>query len=143
MLRRSIDGSGAAAKNYVAPVGRSVDEASLLAGKAPAVEVSKSDADAIRDSQKLDWEGREPTTLRTDGFKFHSNGLSVENPEKEDGFLMAEVDDPTFKEDGNPYTLAAQNRARIEVLARKGYKNGDLKRIQIVEFRRQIDDEPA
>ena len=109
----------------------------------PAVEVDKTGADAIRDSQKLDWEGLEPITLRTDGFKFHSNGLSVENPDKEDGFLMADVDDPTFKEDGNPYTLAAQNRAQIEVLARKGYKNGELKRIQIVEFRRRIDDGAA
>lgn len=76
--------------------------------------------------------------LRTDGFKFHSNGLSVENPEY-DGFLMAEVVDPEFDEDGNAYTTAAGKRAMIEVLARKGYKNGSLSKLQILAFVREVD----
>lgn len=142
LLRRSIAGSGPAAKDYVAPVGRSVDTAAFLAGKAQPVNVDKADADAIRDSQKLDWKPLGLVWLRTDGFKFHSNGLSVENPES-DGFLMAEVDDPLFRDDGNPYTAAAQVRALIEVRARLGYKNGNLSKIQIVEFIRQIDDDAA
>lgn len=37
LLRRAIDGSGPAAKDYVAPVGRSVDKATFLSGAAPAV----------------------------------------------------------------------------------------------------------
>lgn len=140
LLRRAIGGSGPAAKDYVAPVGRSVDTATFLSGTAPPVTVNKSDAEAIRDSQKLDWQPLGSAVLRTDGFKFHSNGLSVENPEKE-GFLMADVVDPAFLDEANPYTVAAQTRARIEVLARKGYKNGSLAKIQIVGFQRQLDDE--
>lgn len=140
LLRRAIDGSGPAARDYVAPVGKSVDTATFLAGGSFPVTVGKDGADAIRDSQKLDWEALTPMVLRTDGFRFHSNGLSVENPEKEDGYLMADVDDPTFSDEANPYTLAAQTRARIRVRARMGYKNGKLSKIQIVEFIEQLDE---
>lgn len=139
ILRRAIDGSGASAVDYVAPVGKSVDTASFLAGSLTAITVTKDDADAIRDSQALDWQTLEASKLRTDGFKFHSNGLSVENPER-DGFMMAEVNDPAFEQESNAYTMAAQKRARIEVLARKGYKNGILAKIQIVQFIGEIDD---
>ncbi len=141
VLRRAIKGSGAAAVDYVAPIGKSVDTASFLSGDRPAITVDKEGADAIRDSQKLDWNSIENVVLRTDGFKFHSNGLSVENPEG-DGFMMAEVVDPAFEEESNAYTLAAQKKARIEVLARKGYKNGRLAKIQILNFGRELNDEP-
>jgi hypothetical protein len=57
----------------------------------------------------------------------------VENPEG-DGFIMAEVIDPVFEEESNPYTSAAQRRAKIEVLARKGYKNNALAKIQVLDF---------
>jgi hypothetical protein len=80
--------------------------------------------------------------LKTDGFKFHTNGLSVENPERE-GFLMAEVADPLFAEESNPYTVASQKRAKIEVLARKGYREDKLSKIQIIEFIREVDDNAA
>jgi hypothetical protein len=139
ILKRAIDGSGSAAVDYVAPVGRSVDTASFLSGNQPALTINKDDAEAIRDSQALDWRPIETTVLRTDGFKFHSNGLSVENPER-DGFLMADVSDPAFETESNPYTMAAQKRASIEVVARKGYKNGLLAKVQIVQFSKEIDD---
>lgn len=139
ILRRAIESSGSAAVDYVAPVGRSVDTASFLAGSQPAIMVKKDDADAIRDSQKLDWKPLEDTVLRTDGFKFHSSGLSVENPDRE-GFMMAEVIDPAFEEEANAYTMAAQKRANIKVLARKGYKNGHLAKLQIVEFIKEVDE---
>lgn len=77
--------------------------------------------------------------MRTDGFKFHSSGLSIENPES-DGFMMADVADPAFLEEANAYTMAAQKRSRIEVLARKGYKNGNLAKIQIVGFVKELND---
>ena len=70
---------------------------------------------------------------RTDGFKFHTNGLSIENPSGE-GYLMAEVKDPVFEEESNPYTVAAQKRAKIKVLARRGYKNKKLARVHILDF---------
>jgi len=140
ILRDAIAESGNAALDYVAPVGRSVDTASFLTKQGQEVVADKSDADAIRDSQKLDWQGLGNIVLETDGFKFHTSGLSVVNPDGE-GFMMAEVNDPTFEEESNDYTLAAQERAKIEVLARKGYKNGNLSKIQILDFVRKIDTE--
>lgn len=142
LLRASIMGSGAAAVDYVAPVGRSVDRASFYSGRATPVTTDKDDADAIRESQKLDWGSPQNEIVTTDGFKFHTGALSIENPDR-DGFLMAEVNDPVFEQDSNPYTVAAQKRARIEVLARRGYKNGKLARVLILNFVREIDDYAA
>lgn len=139
LLGRAISASGSAAVDYVAPVGRSVDTASFFSGAQAAITVTKDGADAIRDSQKLDWNPLASAIVRTDGFKFHSSGLSIENPESE-GFLMADVADPSFLEEANAYTMAAQKRSRIEVLARKGYKNGNLAKVQIVGFVKELDD---
>jgi hypothetical protein len=75
--------------------------------------------------------------LRTDGFKFHTNGLSIENPEGE-GYLMAKVSDPAFLEPENAYTEAAQRRSQIVVLARRGYQDGKLVRIDIVDFKNEV-----
>jgi hypothetical protein len=51
---------------------------------------------------------------------------------------MARVYDPRFQEAENPYTEAASRHAEIVVLARRGYKNGELVRIDIVDFVREI-----
>jgi hypothetical protein len=139
LLRFAIMGSGKAAADYVAPIGRSVDTASFLSGT-QRVDTDKSEAEEIRDSQKLDWSTLEKEVVTTDGFKFHSNGLSIVNPDR-DGFMMAEVNDPAFEEESNPYTQAAQRRGKIEVLARRGYKNGRLARIQILDFIKECQDE--
>jgi hypothetical protein len=141
LLRTIISSSGNAAVDYVAPIGRSVDTATFLVGNSSPVKINKDDADLIRDSQKLDWQTPRNEVLRTDGFKFHTSGLSIENPERE-GFLMADVVDPVFEEESNNYTVAAQRRAQIEVLARRGYKNGKLAKIQILDFVREIDEQP-
>ena len=138
LLRASIMGSGAAAVDYVAPIGRSVDTASFVAGALPAVRTNKDDADAIRESQKVDWHSPRNEVVTTDGFKFHTGALSIENPDS-GGFLMAEVNDPVFEQVSNPYTVAAQKRARIEVLARRGYKNGKLSRVIILDFIREFE----
>ena len=138
ILRAAIAGSGRAATDYVAPIGRSVDTASFVAGDGAGVQVNADDAELIRESQKLDWSPLAEATLRTDGFRFHTNGLSVENPDG--GFLMAEVNDPVFEEEANPYTVAAGKRGAIAVTARFGRKNERIARIQIVEFKREIDD---
>lgn len=142
LFRRGIVSNGPAAENFVAPIGESVDTSTFYAGKAPASVIRLADAEAIRDSQKVDWQTPRQEVFTTDGFKYHTSGLSIENPETE-GFLMAEVKDPIFLDDGNAYTLAAQKRARIEVLARRGYKNGKLSRIHILDFVREINDEAA
>lgn len=101
LLRITIFGSGSAAVDYVTPVGRSVDRVSLAAGDAPPVSADKKDAEAIRESQKLDWSSPKNEVVTTDGFKFHTSAPSIVNPDR-DGFLMAEVNDPVFEEESNP-----------------------------------------
>lgn len=138
VLRAAISASGQAAADYVAPVGRSVDTAKFVSGGADPVIVDSDDAEAIRNSQKLDWTSIEEFSVRTDGFRFHTSGLSVENPDG--GFLMAEVDDELFNDEDNPYTVAAAKRGRILVKGKIGRKGERIARIKIYEFVRALDD---
>jgi hypothetical protein len=140
LFRRSITSNGPAAIDFVAPMGRSVSTASFAGSQNAPLLVSVEDADLIRDSEKLTWSEVRNLVLETDGFKFHTNGLSVVNPERE-GFLMADVNDPAFEEEANVYTNAAQQKAKIEVLARRGYKDAKLVKIQILDFVGEINDE--
>ena len=124
-------------EQFAAPIGPSVTEAKLTPGLSPPVTINSDDAAAIRDMAELVWEPLAEIVLRTDGFKFHTSGLSIEHPDK-DGFLMAKVTDPRFEKPENVYTEAAQRRSEILVLARRGYKNGELVRIDIVDYIREL-----
>ena len=141
IARETIPTLSHAAELLVAPVGNSVRTLDMRYGDNPSVQIEEEQADAIRDYNKLDWTAVNNLALITDGFKYHTNGLRVENPET-DGFLMADVIDPAFEEESNPYTQAAQKKAKIEVLARRGYKNQKLSKIQIVDYVRILDDTP-
>ena len=118
-------------------MGRSVDSASFIAGRHDPTRIGVNEADAIRASNELDWGPIGEMELRTDGFKFHTSGLSVEHPDR-DGYLMAKVSDPSFAKEENAYTEASQRRSRIVVLARRGYRNGVLQQLDIVDFVREI-----
>jgi len=124
-------------EQFVAPVGLSVGSATFRPGRALPVIFGTQEANVIRELGDLTWEPLAEIVLRTDGFRFHTGGLSIENPERT-GFLMARVHDPRFDEAQNPYTEAANRRSEIVVLARRGYKNGELVKIDIVDFIREI-----
>ncbi|GAA0870260.1 hypothetical protein GCM10009116_20960 [Brevundimonas basaltis] len=124
-------------EQFVAPVGRSVTSATFAPAGARSVSVNLEDADAIRASGEVSWTDLQEVQLKTDGFRFHTSGLSIENPER-DGYLMAKVSDPRFEQQENAYTAAAQRRAEIVVLARKGYRGDELVKIDIVDFRREL-----
>lgn len=136
-LRDTIAMQARAIEQFVSPIGPSVDSATIYPIRATPALVTTSDADAIRETMKLDWQPIDELVLRTDGFRFHTGGLSVENPER-DGFLMARVLDPKFEQDENVYTEAAQRRSSIAVLARKGYKGSELSAIEILDFLHEI-----
>lgn len=142
LLRHSIQSNSAAAVNYVAPVGpgRSVDRATFQGGTNPPLMIGTPEAEKIREHEKLEWEQPSNLILKTDGFRHHSGSLSVEHPEGS-GFIMAEVVDPAFAETPNPYTAAADRLARIEVLARRAYRDEKLMKIQIIAFVREIEGE--
>lgn len=141
LVRRSIQSNGAAAVNYVAPIGpgRSVDRATFQGGENPPLLIGTPEAEKIREHEKLEWDAPGNLVLKTDGFKHHSGALSVEHPEQP-GFIMAEVVDPDFAEPSNAYTAAANKLARIEVLARRAYRDDKLVKIQIIDFIREIND---
>ena len=127
---------GAAAESMVAPIGPSAATGVFRFGSQPPIQIGTEEADLIREYGKLEWSSLGEIGLKTDGFKFHTNGLSVENPDS-DGFLMAKVSDPRFSEPENVYTEAAGRRSKIVVLARRGYREGNLSQIDIVDFVRE------
>jgi len=137
IVRETLAMQGRAIEQFAALVGPSVESAGVYPIKGSPALLTVADADAIRENLKMEWQPIGEMTLRTDGFKFHTSGLSVENPEGE-GFLMAKVSDPKFEAEENVYTEAAQRRSAIAVLARKGYKGGNLAAIEIVEFAHEI-----
>lgn len=136
VCRAAVAGQQRAAEQFATPIGPAVHTATVFPSLDRPVTVDTSDADAIRDAAKLEWTSLRELTLRTDGFRFHTNGLSIENPDR-NGFLMARVRDPSFDELSNPYTEAAQRRAEIIVLGRQGYKGSTLAGIEIVDFIRE------
>jgi hypothetical protein len=136
ILLEAIKGLGASAERFASPIGegRSVRVGRIATSEATKVEVDEATAEAIREANKVTWEPIAPLDLETDGFKFHTNGLSVRNPEGE-GWMMAVVRDPIFLQEGeNSYTEAAQKQARIRVLAKIGRRGGALARLEIYEF---------
>lgn len=137
MIRETMALQQRPLEQFVAPVGPSVGVARLEPGNAPPVSINIEEADEIRAMGVLAWGPISEVVLRTDGFRFHTGGLSIENPEHT-GFLMARVHDPRFEEVENPYTDAASRRSEIVVLARSGYKNGELVKIDILDFVREI-----
>lgn len=136
-IREALASQSRAVEQFAAPVGPSVETATIYPARGRPALLTTDDAEAIREANKLEWQPIGELPLRTDGFKFHTNGLSVENPDK-DGFLMARVHDPKFEEEENVYTEAAQRRSTIVVLARKGYRGGELAAIEILEFKHEI-----
>lgn len=138
ILRQTIPQQQRSVEQYVAPVGRSVLSATLAPENAPVVSVGVEEAEAIRASGELSWTSLQEIRLKTDGFRFHTSGLSIANPDR-DGYLMARVSDPRFEQQENAYTAAALRRAEILVLARKGYRADELTKIDIVDFIRELD----
>lgn len=135
-IRQTLTQQQKPLEQFVAPVGRSVTSATFAPAGARPVSVNLEDADAIRASGEVSWTDLQKVQLKTDGFRFHTSGLSIENPER-DGYLMAKVSDPRFEQQENAYTAAAQRRAEIVVLARKGYRGDELVKIDIVDFLRE------
>lgn len=136
-IRQTLSQQQKPLEQFVAPVGRSVTSATFAPAGARSVSVNLEDADAIRASGEVSWTDLHQVQLKTDGFRFHTSGLSIENPER-DGYLMAKVSDPRFEQQENAYTAAAQRRAEIVVLARKGYRGDELVKIDIVDFLREL-----
>ncbi|WP_297799816.1 hypothetical protein [uncultured Brevundimonas sp.] len=137
LLRETLSMQQKSLEQFIAPVGRSSTSARITTGHSAAITVNSDEADTIRELASLTWSKLEELQLKTDGFRFHTSGLYIHNPERE-GYLMAKVSDPQFEQSENSYTAAALRRAEIVVLARKGYRSGELVKIDIVDFIKEI-----
>jgi hypothetical protein len=137
LIREAISFQQPAMEKFAAPMGPSVHRGFVRHGSRPPITIDADDAEAIREAGKVEWSKIGELLLRTEGFRFHTNGLSIERPDGE-GFLMARVRDPAFEELENPYTHAAQRRSEIAVLGRIGYRDGRAVAVDIVEFLYEI-----
>lgn len=139
ILRDTIGRLGPAAAQSVAPIGPSVRVLGITTADKPPVEVDEPTADLLREHGEIEIGDLQQMVLRTEGFIFHTKKLSVEHPDR-GGFLLADVQDPLFAEESNPYTLAAQRKALIRVQAKPGYRSGRLEKLYIMDFQGEVDE---
>lgn len=139
-LKATRERLGPSAADVVAPIGRSVRRLLFGSRDREPFEVDETAADRVRETDEVEFGNIETMLLKTDGFTFHTGKLSVERPDRPGSFMLADVKDPVFEQNGNPYTQAAQRKALIQVRAKAGYKNGRLERIAIFDFGGEIDE---
>ena len=140
ILRSLIERLGPAATQAVAPVGPSVRRLWFFSSKKsdlPQLEITADGAERIREKATLEWSQLQQLTLQTDGYVFHNRRLSISHPQRP-GFFSAEVDDPVADVENNPYAVAGARKALISVDAKLGYRSGELERIVILNFQREI-----
>jgi hypothetical protein len=138
MMMTLIERSQTAAAQAVNPVGASVTKMRIVTG-GRNVDIDTPTADKIKAGDRLDIQPMREMVLRVDGFTFHNRKLSIEHPERS-GFLDADVQDPIFDQDDNPYTVAAGRKARVRVQAKPGYRGDRLIKLYIMEFMEAFED---
>jgi hypothetical protein len=138
-LCQTRDRLGPASALAAAPVGPSVRRLGFQTAGPNRIEIDEPTADRLREHAEIEWGELQTMVLRTDGFTFHTRKLSVEHPDRP-GYLLADVRDPVFDEESNPYTQAAQRKAVIRVQAKPGYRSGRLEKLSIMDFGAEIDD---
>lgn len=138
-LRETVGKLGPAAVDVAAPVGESVSRVGIGADSNEPLMIDGPTAEVLREKVEPEVGELQDMLLRVDGFTFHTRKLSVENPERK-GYLLADVKDPVFDEESNPYTKAAQRKAVIRVKAKPGRRNGRLEKIYIMDFGGEVED---
>jgi len=133
LLRDCLPRLGPATAQASSPVGPSVRALEFSTRSSEPVVVDQEMADAIRARSEVEWGDPEEMVLKTDGFTFHTKKMSVEHPHRT-GYLLAEVEDPVFNQDGNPYAVAASEKATVRVLAKSGFRGDSLEKIAVLHF---------
>jgi hypothetical protein len=138
MMMKLVERSQPAAAQAVSPVGASVTAMRIVSG-GREVNINTPTADKIKAGDRLDIRPMQDMVVRVDGFTFHNSKLSIEHPERS-GFLDADVQDPIFDQDNNPYTIAASRKARVKVQAKPGYRGERLIKLYIMNFVEEFGD---
>lgn len=119
-----------AAREAVAPVGRSAETLALpLEGSAPAL-IDPAMADAIRSSGDLTVGDQERLVIDVDGIVMHNRTLKIARLDGA-GFMSAVVTDPTFDLPSNLYIEALTSKRRLVVDAKRTLRDGRLERLHI------------
>lgn len=137
-VERLLERSQPAASQAVNPVGSSVTKMRIVSGGRD-IDIDTPTADKIKAGDRLDIRPMQEMVLRVEGFTFHNRKLSIEHPER-GGYLVADVQDPIFDENGNPYTQAATRKARIRVRAKPGYRGEVLVKLYVMDFIEAFDE---
>lgn len=130
-----VDKLKPAAQEIVAPIGRSAGTLSIgIAGNASVV-VDEPMADAIRSKDEIEVLDMEELTFRIDGVTLHNRQLKVEFADAPGKFVSADVRDPLFEVEGNPYLNAFFAKRDVTVLAKRALKKtGELHRLYVMNF---------
>jgi len=73
----------------------------------------------------------ETITLKVDGIILHSRSLKVELPDEPGKFVTAEVRDPAFEGDPNPYLEAVNKTLTVQAKISRRH-SGELARLYIM-----------
>jgi hypothetical protein len=143
MVYKIVDRLAPSGVQAVAPVGPSVRTLNFASGKLTPLVVDEPTADVIRSRGELELGLMQSMVLRTDGFTYNSRKLMIEHPEEPGRYMTADVQDPIFEQQPNPYTDAAGRKALIAVKAKPGLREGKLKKLYIMDFEGEVDDNPS
>lgn len=129
-----VDKLKPAAQDMVAPVGRSAGTLSIGIEGKPLVVVDEPMADAIRSKDEVEVLDMEEMTFRIDGVSLHNRQLKVEFPDSPGKYFAADVRDPAFEVEGNPYIDAFVKNQTVTVQAKRALKKGELHRLYVMNF---------
>lgn len=129
-----VDKLKPAAQDMVAPVGRSAGTLSIGIEGKPLVVVDEPMADAIRSKDEVEVLDMEELTFRIDGVSLHNRQLKVEFPDSPGKYFSADVRDPAFEVEGNPYIDAFVKSQTVTVQAKRALKKGELHRLYVMNF---------
>lgn len=129
-----VDKLKPAAQNIVAPVGRSAGTLAIGSGAMPSVIVDEPMAEAIRSKDEIEVLDMEQMTFRIDGISLHNRQLKVEFAEDPGKFFSADVRDPAFEQETNPYKAAFAANQVVTVEAKRALKQGQLYKLYVMNL---------
>lgn len=128
-----------AARQIVEPIGRSASSLAISGGSIPATTIDEPMAEAIRSREEIELTDMEQITFRIDGITKHNRQLRVEFPGRLGSYVSAEVRDPIFDTDTNPYIDAFAAGSWVRVEARRALRSGALYKLYVMNFVGTVD----
>ncbi|HEX4742864.1 MAG TPA: hypothetical protein VH353_16170 [Caulobacteraceae bacterium] len=120
------------ARALVAPIGPSCDTLQLTGSSGQSFQVDVPMADAVRSRESLEVGDLAEFHVYLDGIISHNNTLKL-GVQGEEGFVTAEVRDPSFANDSNIYLNSY--RKHLFVMAKPTYREGKLYRLYVMDAR--------